>query len=104
MSCRSQAEVQQFANTRSQPTTESTRPGPEVPRATGQLSKYKVDKIPLGSTIPFEWPTTKNINAGRVIDSRASRGARSNGQSELREDRTYRLLVFCTLKMVGSSI
>jgi hypothetical protein len=54
VSCRSQAEVQQFANTRFQPTTESTRLSPEFPRTMGQPSKYKVDKIPLGSTIPFE--------------------------------------------------
>ena len=54
MSCRSQAEAQQFANTRFQPTTEATRPSPEFPRTMGQLSKYKVDKIPLGSTIPFK--------------------------------------------------
>ena len=54
MSCRSQAEVQQFANTRYQPTTEPTRRDPEFPRTMGQLSKYKVDKMPLGSTIPFE--------------------------------------------------
>ena len=54
MSCRSQAEAQQFANTRFQATTESTRLSPEVPRTTGQLSKYKVDKIPLGSIIQFE--------------------------------------------------
>ena len=55
MSCRSQAEAsQQFANTRFQPTTEATRLSPEFPRTMGQPSKYKVDKIPLGSTIPFE--------------------------------------------------
>ena len=54
MSCRSQEEAQQFANTRFQPTTEPTpRLNPELPRTMGQLSKYKVDKIPLGSTIPF---------------------------------------------------
>ena len=55
MSCRSQADVQQFANTPLQPTTESTpRPSPELPQTIGQLSKYKVDKIPLGSIIQFE--------------------------------------------------
>jgi hypothetical protein len=55
MSCRSQAEAsQQFANTRFQPTTEGTRLSPEFHRTMEQPSKYKVDKIPLGSTIPFE--------------------------------------------------
>jgi hypothetical protein len=55
MACRSQAEAsKQFANTRFQPTTEATRLSPEFPRTMGQPSKYKVDKVPLGSTIPFE--------------------------------------------------
>jgi hypothetical protein len=56
-SCRSQADLQQLANTGFQATTEPTHINPGFPRTaqpSTDLSKYKVDKIPLGSTIPFE--------------------------------------------------
>jgi hypothetical protein len=55
--CRSQNDLQQLANTRSQPTTEATRTNPVFPQTvqpSNGSSKYRLDKIPLGSSISFE--------------------------------------------------
>jgi hypothetical protein len=52
-SCRSQTDLRQLANTRFQPTTEPSRidPGsPQIAQQPNSSLKYKVDKIPLGST------------------------------------------------------
>lgn len=54
--CRAQGELRQ-ANTRSQPAPEPGRISPAVPQLSqpnGGPFKYRVDKVPLGSTISFE--------------------------------------------------
>jgi hypothetical protein len=56
-SCRSQSDLQQLANTQFEPTTEPSHISPGLPqtaRPSGSSFKYRVEKIPLGSTIPFE--------------------------------------------------
>lgn len=50
-SCRSQVASQQ-ANARSESPVEPARP--DSPRPSSQASKYKIDKIPLGSVLAFE--------------------------------------------------
>ena len=54
--CRSQADLRQ-ANTRFQPPTDSGRISPSFPQSASPAdtpSKYKVDKVPLGSTISYD--------------------------------------------------